>query len=51
MKKNDFSKGKISSQIIQLAIPMSVAQIISVLYNVVDRIYIGNIAGSGKSIF
>lgn len=48
MKKNDFSKGKISSQIIQLAIPMSVAQIISVLYNVVDRIYIGNIAGSGS---
>lgn len=48
MKKNDFSQGKISSQIIQLAIPMSVAQLISVLYNVVDRIYIGRIADVGS---
>jgi len=48
MQKNDFTKGKVSSQIIQLAIPMTIAQLISILYNVVDRIYIGNISGSGS---
>lgn len=48
MQTNDFSKGKVSSQIIQLAIPMTIAQLISILYNVVDRIYIGNISGSGS---
>lgn len=50
MNKNDFSKGKISSQIINLAIPMSVAQLISVLYNVVDRIYIGKIGDGALAL-
>lgn len=29
-----------------LAVPMTVAQIINVLYNIVDRIYIGHIPGA-----
>ncbi len=37
----DFSKGKISSNIIRLAIPVTLAQLVNVLYNIVDRIYIG----------
>ena len=41
MSKNDFSKGSIVKNIISLAIPMTLAQIITVLYNMVDRIYIG----------
>lgn len=46
-RRNDFSKGKTSHLIMQLAIPMSIAQLINVLYNVVDRIYIGRIANVG----
>ena len=41
--RNDFSKGKMSKHIISIAGPMIVAQLINVLYNVVDRIYIGRI--------
>lgn len=42
-KKNDFSQGKISTHIINIAGPMMLAQLINVLYNIVDRIYIGRI--------
>ena len=48
MKKNDFTKGKISSQILQLALPMTFAQLVNVLYNVVDRMYIGRIEDVGS---
>lgn len=41
--KNDFSQGSVSRNIMGLAIPMTLAQLINVLYNVVDRIYIGRI--------
>jgi putative MATE family efflux protein len=40
-KKNDFSKGSIVKNILNLAFPMTLAQLINVLYNIVDRIYIG----------
>lgn len=42
-KRNDFSKGNIVSAILSLALPMTLAQLINVLYNIVDRIYIGMI--------
>ena len=38
---NDFSKGSVAGNILRLALPMTVAQIINVLYSVVDRMYIG----------
>lgn len=41
--KNDFSKGSITKNILNLAVPMTLAQLINVLYNIVDRIYIGRI--------
>ena len=41
--QNDFSKGSVVRNIINLAVPMTLAQLINVLYNVVDRIYIGRI--------
>lgn len=47
MKKVDFEKGSILSNIMQTAFPMLVAQIINLLYNIVDRIYIGRIPGIG----
>ncbi len=41
--QNDFSQGSVVSNIMNLAVPMTLAQLINVLYNVVDRIYIGHI--------
>jgi len=46
-RKNDFTKGSISGTILRLAVPMIVAQLINVLYNIVDRIYVGHIPGAG----
>ena len=43
----DFSKGKISRCIIELAIPMTMAQLVNLLYNIVDRMYIGKIPQTG----
>ena len=42
MAENDFSKGSVV-KIFSLAVPMTLAQLINVLYNIVDRIYIGRI--------
>ena len=41
--KNDFSQGSVIKNILSLALPMTLAQLINVLYNIVDRIYIGRI--------
>ena len=41
--KNDFSQGSVVKNIMSLAVPMTLAQLINVLYNIVDRIYIGRI--------
>lgn len=43
VEENNFARGTMSSHIIHLAGPMIVAQLINVLYNVIDRIYIGRI--------
>ena len=42
-QENDFSKGSVMANILRLAVPMTLAQLINVLYNIVDRIYIGMI--------
>ena len=47
MKKVDFDNGTITENMIQTALPMLVAQVISLLYSIVDRIYIGRIEGYG----
>lgn len=44
-KEHDFSKGSIPSNIVKLALPMTAAQLINVLYSVVDRIYLGRLPG------
>lgn len=46
--QNDFSKGSVVRNIVNLAVPMTLAQLINVLYNIVDRIYIGRIPGAGS---
>ena len=44
---NDFTKGSIPRNILSMALPMTLAQIINLLYNIVDRIYIGRIPVEG----
>lgn len=44
---NDFSKGSVKKCIIAQAIPLTLAQIVQLLYNMVDRIYIGHLPGIG----
>lgn len=42
-EQNNFALGNVSQHILHIAGPMIVAQFINVLYNVVDRIYIGRL--------
>lgn len=42
-QENDFSQGSVSRNILNLAVPMTLAQLVNVLYSVVDRIYIGHL--------
>ena len=42
----DFSKGKVSANIMAQALPLILAQLVQLLYNVVDRIYIGHLQGA-----
>ena len=41
----DFSQGSIAKNIMSLAVPMTAAQLINVLYSVVDRMYLGRLPG------
>ena len=43
--KQDMGTGNIKKLMLQLMIPAVVAQVVNLLYNIVDRIYIGHIAG------
>ena len=49
MKRIDFDNGNVASNILNAAIPMLVAQILSLLYNIVDRIYIARIPDVGTA--
>lgn len=48
-QKVDFSKGPVWKCIVAQAIPLTIAQLVQLLYNVVDRIYIGHL-GNGDSL-
>lgn len=48
-KKQDMGSGSIPKLMLNLAIPAVVAQLINMLYNIVDRIYIGHIPDAGAS--
>ena len=45
--KNDFGNGKIWKVVLTQAVPLLMAQLVHLLYNVVDRIYIGHLPGIG----
>jgi hypothetical protein len=46
-RKNDFTQGKMSANILRMAAPMTLALLINVLYSIVDRIYIGHMPEGG----
>ncbi len=48
-KPNDFARGPVSGVILRMAVPMVAAQLVNVLYNIVDRIYIGHIPLTGAA--
>ena len=49
--KNDFSEGPVWKRILSQAVPLMFAQLVQLLYNVVDRIYIGHTGdGSGLAL-
>ncbi len=43
----DFSQGSVRRHVLAQAIPLTLAQLVQLLYNVVDRIYIGHMDGIG----
>ena len=48
MEQNDkMGTAPLGKLVMSLALPAVAAQLINVLYNIVDRIYIGHIAGYG----
>jgi len=46
---SDFSQGKVWKRIIHQAVPLALAQLVQLLYNIVDRIYIGHMPGVGSA--
>jgi putative MATE family efflux protein len=46
--KTDFSQGEMWRNILRQAIPLTIAQAVHVLYNVVDRIYLGHLPGASS---
>lgn len=46
--ENDFSQGSVKKRIIEQAIPLTLAQVVQMLYNLVDRIYIGHLPDVGE---
>ena len=42
----DFSQGSIPRSILRMALPMTAAQLINILYNIVDRMYLGRCRGT-----
>lgn len=45
----DFSQGKVWRRIVVQAVPLMLAQLVQLLYNIVDRIYIGHMPGAGSA--
>ena len=48
-KQQDMGTGDVKKLLLQLMIPAVVAQVVNLLYNIVDRIYIGHISGIGAA--
>ncbi len=49
MKQIDFSDGRVWSNILHSSVPMLLAQVLSLLYSIVDRFFIGRIPGQSEA--
>ena len=49
VQKGDFSQGNVSRNILRLGLPMMLAELVHVLYNIVDRMYIGHMPEGGTA--
>ena len=49
VQKGDFSQGRVSGIIIRLGLPIMLAELVHVLYSIVDRMYIGY-SGEGSTL-
>ena len=47
--RQNMGSGNVKKLLLQLMIPAVVAQVVNLLYNIVDRIYIGHIEGIGAA--
>ena len=47
---NDFSKGSMLKNILVMAIPLTVAQLVQLLYNIVDRMFIGLLSDNSLAL-
>lgn len=47
-QENNLGEGSVGRLLFKLAVPTIVAQLVNLLYNLVDRIYIGHIPGTGS---
>ena len=45
----DFSQGSVWKRIVMQSVPLMLAQLVQLLYNIVDRIYIGHMPGAGSA--
>ncbi len=48
IKQNDFSQGSIPHNILSIGIPMMIAQVVNIMYNIVDRMFLGRMPGVGS---
>ena len=47
-RTNDLGNDPVPSLLFRLAVPAVTAQLVNALYNIVDRMYIGHMPGTGK---
>lgn len=47
-QENDLGRDSIPGLVLRIAVPSMLAQFVSVLYSIVDRMFVGNIPGSGS---
>ena len=45
-EQNNFARGSVRRHIVRLAVPMTLAMLVQMLYNLIDRIYIGHLPGN-----
>lgn len=49
-KTNDFSQGKLFPMILKYSIPAAISLLITAIYNIVDRIFVGNFNGTSAAL-